>query len=168
MTHICVRKLTTFGLDNGLSPSRRQAIMWTNAGILLIRTLGTNFSEILIEIHTFSFTKMHLKMSSGKWRTFCLGLNVLMVSLCWQWLWNNWQLTNLSVHLYDNIPRGESYGASSCMAQIDLLSCYGEWLYHWDILWSFILHDCKLYWESLHLAIHCNISENFSGAYCRN
>ena len=30
-----------------------------------------------IEIHTFSLKKIHLKMSSGKWRPFCLGLNVL-------------------------------------------------------------------------------------------
>ena len=50
----------------------------TNAGILLIGTLGTNFSEILVEIHTFSFKNIHLKMSSGKWRPFCLGLNVLI------------------------------------------------------------------------------------------
>ena len=39
-------------------------------------TLGTNFIEILNEIHTFSFKKMHLKMSSAKWRQFCLGFNV--------------------------------------------------------------------------------------------
>ena len=77
MTHICISKLTIIGSDNGLSPGRRQAIIWTNAGILLIWTLGTNFSEILIEIYTFSLKKMHLKMSSGKWRPFCLGLNVL-------------------------------------------------------------------------------------------
>ena len=77
MTHICVGNLTIIGSDNGLSPGRRQAIIWTNAGILLIWHLRTNFSEILIEIGTFSYTKMHLKMSSGKWRPFCLGLNVL-------------------------------------------------------------------------------------------
>ena len=40
-------------------------------------TLGTNVNEILIKIHTFSFKKIHLKMSSGKWRPFCLGLKVL-------------------------------------------------------------------------------------------
>ena len=68
MTHICVGKLTIIGSDNGLSPVRRQAIIWTNAGILLIRPSGTNFSEILIEIDVFSFKKMHLKMSSAKWR----------------------------------------------------------------------------------------------------
>ena len=77
VTHICVSKLTTIGSDNGLSPGRRQAIIWTNAGLLLIRHLGTNFSEILIGIQTFSFKKMHMKMSSAKWRPFCLGPNVL-------------------------------------------------------------------------------------------
>ena len=62
VTHICVSNSTIIGLDNGLSPGRRQAIIWTNAGILLIRTLGTQFSEIISEIHTFLFKKMHLKM----------------------------------------------------------------------------------------------------------
>ena len=52
VTHICVSKLTIHGSDNGLSPGRRQAIIWTNAGILLIRTLGTNVSEILCKIHS--------------------------------------------------------------------------------------------------------------------
>ena len=70
VTHICVSKLTIIGSDNGLSPTRRLAIIWTNAGILLIGPLGTNFSEILISIQTFSFKKMHLKMSSAKWRPF--------------------------------------------------------------------------------------------------
>ena len=77
VTHICVGNLTIIGSDNGLSPGRHQAITWTNVGILLIGPLGTNFSEMLIEIHTFSFKKIHLKMSSGKRRPFCLGLNVL-------------------------------------------------------------------------------------------
>ena len=81
VTHICVSKLTIIGSDNGLSPGRRQAIIWTNAGILLFRPVGTNFSEILIEIHIFSFKKMHSKCSSATWRPFCLGLNVLIVSL---------------------------------------------------------------------------------------
>ena len=77
VTHICFGNLTIIGSDNGLSPGRRQAINWTNVGILLIGPLWSNFSETFIEIHTFSFKKIHLKMSSGKWRPFCLGLNVL-------------------------------------------------------------------------------------------
>ena len=77
VTHICVTKLTIIGSDNGLSPDRRQTIIWTNAGILLIGPLGTQFSEILIEIWIFSFKKMLLKMSPEKRRPSCLGLNVL-------------------------------------------------------------------------------------------
>ena len=79
MMHTCVGKTTTIGSDNGLSPGRRQAIIWTNAGILLIVPSGTNFNEIFIAIQTFSFKKIHSKMSSGKWRPFCLGLNVLRI-----------------------------------------------------------------------------------------
>ena len=78
MTHICVSDLTSIGSYNGLSPGRRQAIIRTNAGILLIRPLGTNFSEFLVEILIFSFKKMRLKVSSAKRRSFCLGLNQLI------------------------------------------------------------------------------------------
>ena len=78
---IFVSKLTNIASDNGLSPDRHQAIIWTNAGILLIRPLRTNFREILIESHVFSFKKMCLKVSFAKWRPFCLGDNVLIASL---------------------------------------------------------------------------------------
>ena len=40
-------------------------------------TLRNNFSEIVIEIITFSVKKMHLKLWSGNWQPFCLGLNEL-------------------------------------------------------------------------------------------
>ena len=50
MTHIDVNKGSIIGSNNGVSPYRYQAIIWTNAGILLIVPLGTNFSEFLIEI----------------------------------------------------------------------------------------------------------------------
>ena len=82
VTHMCASKLTIIASGNNrLSPDRRQAIIWTNAGILLIGPSGTNFNEILIEIHTFSFKKMHLKMSSGNWRPFCLGFNMFNFSV---------------------------------------------------------------------------------------
>ena len=102
-THICVGKLTTIASDNGLSPRRRQAIIWTNAGILLIGSFGTNFSEILIGIQIFSLKKMHLKMASAKWRPSCLGLNVLMAPshyLNWCWLIINgvlWQQSKTDI-----------------------------------------------------------------------
>ena len=80
VTHVCVGKLTNTGSDNSLSPGRRQAFIWTNAGILLIwpkNKLQWNFN------HTFSFKKIPLKMLSGKWRPFCFGLNVLNGRLYW-------------------------------------------------------------------------------------
>ena len=75
--HIGLNKLTIIGSDNGLSSGGRQAIILTNAGILLIGTLRTIFIEIWSEIHEFSFKKMHLEMWSVKWLQFCPGLNVL-------------------------------------------------------------------------------------------
>ena len=83
VTHIYVGKPTIIGSDNGLSPGQRQAIIWNNAGLLLIEPSGTNFSEISIVIQTFSFKKIHLNMSSAKWRPFCLGLNVLIKQSGW-------------------------------------------------------------------------------------
>ena len=75
--YMCVGNLTIIGSENGLSPGRRQAFIWTNVGILLIGPLGTNLSEILIEILTLSFKKMHLKILYVKWQPFCLVLKVL-------------------------------------------------------------------------------------------
>ena len=69
VTHICVSKIIMIG--------RRQANIRINAGILLTGPLRTNFTEILSEIHTFSFNKMHLKISSAKRQQSRLGLNVL-------------------------------------------------------------------------------------------
>ena len=77
--HICVGNLTTIGSGNGLSPDWHQAIMWANAGILLIGPLRTNFSEFITGILTFSLKKVRLKVSSAKWRPCCLGLNVLSI-----------------------------------------------------------------------------------------
>ena len=76
VTHICVSQLAIIGSDNGLEPGRHQTIIWTNAGILLIEPLGTNFSEISIAIK--SCENVIWKMAA-----IFLGLNVLTpVSMC--------------------------------------------------------------------------------------
>ena len=64
----------SIGSDNGLSPDRRQVITLTNAHLMSIGP----FREIWIKIQSCSFKKMRLKMSSAKWLSFCLGLNVLI------------------------------------------------------------------------------------------
>ena len=82
VTHICVGKLIIIGSDNGLSPDRRQAIIWINAELLSTGPLRIYFSENFIKMQQFSLKKMHMKMSSAKWRLSCLGLNVLTSTLC--------------------------------------------------------------------------------------
>ena len=72
VTHMGVSKIAIIVSGNGLSP---------NAGVLSIRTLGANSREIFSEIHTFPFTKMHLKIKAGKWRPFCRGLSVINKAL---------------------------------------------------------------------------------------
>ena len=74
---MCVSNLIIIGSDNGLSPARHQAI--SESMLDYCYPLGTNFSEILIEILTFSFKEMRLKVSFAKWWPFCLGLNVLKI-----------------------------------------------------------------------------------------
>ena len=76
VTHIGVDDLTIIGSDNG------RAIIWTNVGILLIRTLRTELSKIFSKIYAFWFKETHLKMLSAKQRQFFLGLNVLK-NTCW-------------------------------------------------------------------------------------
>ena len=83
VTHICISQIIIIGSESGLSPDRRQAIIRNNDGILLFGPLGRNFSEISVEIYSFSFENMpiwkclenggHLVSASIS----CLGLNVL-------------------------------------------------------------------------------------------
>ena len=124
VTHICVGKQTIIGSDNGLSPGRRQTIIWTNDGLLLIRPLQTNFSEISIKILTFSFTKIRLEVSSPKWRPFCLGLNVLKAE---GWIncsglakhWNCWKCdgVNFLKCVFYLIQHWLGWQAKSCPTQ---------------------------------------------------
>ena len=123
MRHICVSKLTIIGSDDGLSPGRRHAIIWINFGILLIRTWRTNFSEILGEIHSFSFSKMHLKMSSVKWRLFGLGLN----ELNGHWVIGNWLTAVIMME-------SRSTNTASLNNKTHLLLCWGSSIWKFNLI----------------------------------
>ena len=76
---ICVGNLIIIGSENSLSPGRRQAIIWTNDGILLIGPLGTNFSEILIEnswgfLQENAFENIICEMAAILWEPQCVNL----------------------------------------------------------------------------------------------
>ena len=76
MTHMCVNKQTIIGSDNGLLPGQRQAIIWTNAGILLIGPLGTNVSETSVKFIHFHSRKLVWK------RHLWNGGHFVLASMC--------------------------------------------------------------------------------------
>ena len=63
MMHICVSNLTIIGSDNGLLPGQCQAIIWTNAGTLLIGPQEQTSMKIQLKfIHARkSIWKCHLE-----------------------------------------------------------------------------------------------------------
>ena len=128
VTHICVGNLTIIDSDNGLSPGRRQAITWTNVGILLIGPLGRNFNEMLIKIHTFSYKKIHSKMSSGKWRPFCLSLNVLNHRIAWNFYsYISSSVAEVPVKLQSNRTILNTNLAASRLRYLTLRRLFGYW-----------------------------------------
>ena len=110
----------------GAKPSSEPMMEYSNDGILLIGPLGINFSEILIEINTFSFNKMHLIMSSAKWRLFRLGLNELTLQKS-----DLESRLKLETHSL-SCPNFKSSHCNSCGRLIYKLIA-GTWLkYRWD------------------------------------
>ena len=80
VTHICVSKLTNIGSDNVLSPGRCQAIIFTNAGIVLIGPIRINFNEMLIKFMHFHSQKCIWKCRLEN------GGHFVSASMCFMWL----------------------------------------------------------------------------------
>ena len=114
VTHICVSKLTIIGSDNGLSPGRRQAIIWTNAEILLVRPLGTNFIEILIWKCRLE-NGVHF-VSSPMSEVWHLGFRVYVFAASWWWF--HLSIQHATVHALwslGNIEDGSTCNHCACM-----------------------------------------------------
>ena len=142
MTHICVGKLTIIGSDNGLSPEQRQAIIWTNAGILVTGPLGTNFSEILIEIQTFSLKKIRLKMLSAKCCSFRLGLNVLIP--CTEWTTSVTASQTIYIKGNPILPRHKRHTITK---QHDVIQSFIRiQQYHNGVSYQYCIRDTKQQW----------------------
>ena len=76
LAHIYVSKKVVIGSDNGILPERRQAINWTNAGILLIGSRNSR-SKTRNKIHQ-CLHKKDTKNAICYLQTFCIGLEVLI------------------------------------------------------------------------------------------
>ena len=107
VTHICVRILTIIVSDNGLSPGRRRAIIATNAAMLLIGHSWSNFSEMWIEIHSFSFNEfndlIYVEINLQTWivdsiSVFCFLIELACLNLL-PWLFE-WTFFTLSVTMW--------------------------------------------------------------------
>ena len=98
LTHICVTGLneasvnkTTAGSDNGVEQNKRQDIIWTNVGLLLIRPLETKFSKILFKLQQVWCKKILLKFVVWQKVDIFLSLNVLTSNF----LYTLWHFFNL-------------------------------------------------------------------------
>ena len=122
---------------------QRKAITWTNAGLLSIGLLGTNFSEIRIANLTFSFKKMHLKLSSAKMATICPGRDELNTSKCRASLASgglNGRKSMGSRPVYFQVARSLSVYATTVVVTWMLCSYY-VWVVH-NII-HFVFHNWK-------------------------
>ena len=145
-THICVSNLTIIGSDNGLSPGRRQAIIWTNAGILLIGPFGTNFSEILIEICKF-YLKPSIKIYKFRlqfhWSLF-RRVQLRIFQRWFRWFWKCiWKCMENGGHLVlDSMLNVNSHLVA--LGQMPSWRIPGEWQ---GFLGSWAL--CQHHWERM-------------------
>ena len=156
---IYVNKLNIIGSDNGMSPGRRQAIIWTNAGILSNAPSGTKFGETLIGIHTFSFKEMYLKMSSAKWRPFFLGLKVLTVPIIPR-NWCNSIVDELELHrfalthccvFWNNLAITDTVVAHWCVFW-NILAITDTVVAHWCVFWYILtVTDTVVTWCPYHV-----------------
>ena len=112
--------------DNGLSPGRCHAIIWTNDGLLLIGTTGTNFSEIVIGVATFRsknvFETIVWKMAAilswpqcvkAQWTDDVFHGDIKIVFR----QWNGTSLIYCKTHLIEYI-KGSWYLHGSCICEM--------------------------------------------------
>ena len=105
VTHLCVSKLTIIGSDNGLSPDRRQAIIWTNAGISIGR-LGT------IKI-TAEWTSWQMKLMFVHLWDVAVGYR----EKSWPWIILQYHRYNHSITVTTNERRGDpNHQLLSCLS----------------------------------------------------
>ena len=122
----------TIGSDHGLSPGPHQAIIWTNAGMLLTGPLGTNFSEILIAIHSFSFKQRYLKCrleNSG---------HFVLASMCWDALRLMWHLCNDVNHIVDGSVQDCSISSANALELLQSCTKPSDMCLKVVVIWSLL------------------------------
>ena len=102
-------------ISSAVVPIKAGCLFGTNGN------LGTNFSEILIKIQNFSFTKMHLKILSAKWQPFCPGGDELTKGMSYFALMD--ALTSVYVSIYEKNGRGWHNSATCHTCSNNQVAC---------------------------------------------
>ena len=176
---ICASKLTIIGSDNLLSLVRRQAIIWTNDGVFLIRTIRTKFSELLGEIHTFFIQKYcigkhRLRNGGNLFRPHCVnGVSACEVTLRSMDTYTTWINCELIITtkqsatkpyanlIYsDVIIMWHVISILKSFFQVLELSLY--YLYNRNLWTTETDETISLYWK-----IACILRKNMSTYYCK-
>ena len=95
------------------------------------------------------FTKMHLKISSAKYRPFCPGGDELNVSIIYRFniLWSIAQNVRLIMSTLNNIF-GKIYGQHTCPC-IPIQVCLGVFQMFWNFQWLRFMCDISSYFYIL-------------------
>ena len=151
MTYICVSGITIIGSDNGLSPGRRQAIIWSNAGILLIEALEkklqwNSYRNYSIFIQENALECVVCEMTTILSRPQCVKPNCTVVSdFLSQMKLNSTRSMILLVQLRIDTELGPNFNSSYglCFTHDDVMTwrCFPHY-------WSFIRNPLR-YGESL-------------------
>ena len=112
MPHICVIESGQYWFRWWLVAYSPPSHYLNQCYVIIIGPLGTNFSELLILKQRFSFTKMHLYISSAKWRPFSPG------ELSW---YNRFMVT---VGIYFTPKVESAYTRADFNMCLDLISKY--------------------------------------------
>ena len=113
VTHICISKLAITGSDNGLSLELHQVIIWTNAEILLIGPLRTDFSENLIKINTLFNNKIAFENVVWKMVAILSQPQCVNGEMESSKTWETWKKTNVQL--------------CNCIVSLDDLAILGTW-----------------------------------------
>ena len=165
-SHICVSKLTIICSDIGLVPARRQAIIWVNAGILLIWPLGTKFSNITIETYIYSvqenaFENVVCKMAVISSQPQCVNESTIF-----------WKDADMDVHLTAVTDRGplhmHSFGCHCLRRHILILVLYANKLYFLNKLFRFICECLSVFLNNLRqvCSTECKYRMNYALRLC--
>ena len=111
VTHICVSKLTNIGSDNGLPPSRRQAIISTKCWYIVNWSLGNKFQWNLnqnqyIFIQENAFESVVCEMAAILSQPQCVKLSIMCCHIphMLSWLVLFWKSTKMDFNIFFRNP----------------------------------------------------------------